>query len=182
MYTEREFSKTNVLDLSFLFIFLLRYINSNKFELIHPWKNIKNTLTLSNNVRLKMTRVLCILISRVINWEREFYFKNYELMKTFCYYYLYLRKCYIILQSFKSFQLKTFLFILNSSISFSNFSWYTVKAIYNWKSVNCHSVTSNWNAGCSGYLDNFNILSILTLTFNCGFPCALGLAPKTPHM
>ena len=27
---------------------------------------------------------------------------------------------------------------------------------------------------CGGYLDNFRILSILTLTFNCVFPCALG--------
>ena len=97
VYTEREFSKTNVLDLLFLFIFLSRCINSNNFELIHPRKNIKNTLTLSINVRLKVTRVLCILTS-------------------------------------------------------------------------------------SGYLGNFKILSILTLTFNCGFPCALGLVPKTPQM
>ena len=67
VYTEREFSKTNVLDLSFLFIFLSRCINSNNFELIHLQKNIKNTLTLSINVRLKVTRVLCILISRVID-------------------------------------------------------------------------------------------------------------------
>ena len=29
--------------------------------------------------------------------------------------------------------------------------------------------------GCGGYLDNFKILSILTLTFKCGFPCPLGL-------
>ena len=29
--------------------------------------------------------------------------------------------------------------------------------------------------GCSGYLRNFKILIILTLTFICGFPCALGL-------
>ena len=42
--------------------------------------------------------------------------------------------------------------------------------------------TSNWNAGCGGYLDNFKILSILTLTFKCGFPCALRLEKlrKTP--
>ena len=31
VYTEREFSKTNALDLSFIFIFLSRWINSNKF-------------------------------------------------------------------------------------------------------------------------------------------------------
>ena len=47
MYTEREFSKTNALDLSFLFIFLSRWINSNKFELIHLRKNMKSTLILS---------------------------------------------------------------------------------------------------------------------------------------
>ena len=41
---EREFSKTNPLDLSLLFIFLSRWINSNKFELIHIHKNIKSTL------------------------------------------------------------------------------------------------------------------------------------------
>ena len=32
MYTEREFSKTNALHFSFLFIFLSKWINSNKFE------------------------------------------------------------------------------------------------------------------------------------------------------
>ena len=50
-----------------------------------------------------------------------------------------------------------------------------IKAIYNWKFVHRHVVASNWNARCGGYLDNFKILSILTLTFNCGFPCTLGL-------
>ena len=56
------------------------------------------------------------------------------------------------------------------------------KAIYNWTFVHNHFVASNWNVGCSGYLDNFKILRILTLTFNCGFPCALGLEKlqKTP--
>ena len=58
MYTEREFLKTNALDLSFLFIFLSRWINSNKFELIQRCKNMKNTLTVSINVKLKVTRVL----------------------------------------------------------------------------------------------------------------------------
>ena len=76
MYTEREFSKTNALDLSLLFIFLSRWINSNKFELIHLRKNMKSTLTLSINVRLKVTRVFCILISRVIDLEKEFYLKK----------------------------------------------------------------------------------------------------------
>ena len=65
--TGREFSKTNALNLSFLFIFLSTWINSSKFELIHLRKNMKNTLTLSINVRLKVTTVLCILISRVID-------------------------------------------------------------------------------------------------------------------
>ena len=75
VYTEREFSKNNSLDLSFLFIFLLGWINSNKFELIHLRKKMKSTLTLSINVinvRLKTTRVLCILISIVIDKEKEF--------------------------------------------------------------------------------------------------------------
>ena len=49
------------------------------------------------------------------------------------------------------------------------------KAIYNWKFVHHHFVASNWNSGCGGYLDNFKILSILTLTFSCDFPCVLGL-------
>ena len=49
------------------------------------------------------------------------------------------------------------------------------KAIYNWKFVHRHFVTSNCNAECGGYLDNFKILSIYRLTFNCGFPCAFGL-------
>ena len=38
-----------------------------KFELIHFCKNVKSTLTLSINIRLKVTRVFCILISNVIN-------------------------------------------------------------------------------------------------------------------
>ena len=75
MYTEREFSKTNVFELLFLFIFLLRWTNSNKFKLIQLHKNMKNNLTLSINERLKVTRVLCILISRVIDLEKEFYLK-----------------------------------------------------------------------------------------------------------
>ena len=44
IYTEKEFSKTNILDPSFLFIFLSRWINSmnsNKFELIQLHKNMK---------------------------------------------------------------------------------------------------------------------------------------------
>ena len=45
--TEREFSKINTLDFSFLFVFLSRWINSNKFELIQLRKNMKNTFTLS---------------------------------------------------------------------------------------------------------------------------------------
>ena len=52
---------------------------------------MKNTLTSSINVRLKVTRVFCILISRVIDLEKEFYLKNRELKKTFYYYYLHLR-------------------------------------------------------------------------------------------
>ena len=46
MYVEREFSKTNVLNLFFLLIFLLRWINSNKFELIHLHKSMKHTPSL----------------------------------------------------------------------------------------------------------------------------------------
>ena len=49
------------------------------------------------------------------------------------------------------------------------------EAIYNWNFIHRHFVGSNRNAGCNGYLDNFKILSILTLNFNCGFPWALGL-------
>ena len=55
LYIEREFLETNVMDLSFLFIFLSRWINSNKLELTHLHKNMKNTLTLNFNVRLKVT-------------------------------------------------------------------------------------------------------------------------------
>ena len=83
MYTEREFSKTNVLELLFLFIFLLSWTNSNKFKLIQLHKNMKNNLTLSINERVKVTRVPCILISRVIDLEKEFYLKNCALKKTF---------------------------------------------------------------------------------------------------
>ena len=71
--TEREFLKAKALDLSFLSIILSRWINSNKFELIHLCKNMKSTLSLSINVRLKMTRVFSILISRVIDKEKGFY-------------------------------------------------------------------------------------------------------------
>ena len=67
VYTKREFSKTKALDLSFLFVLFSRWINSNKFALIHLRWNMKNILTLSIKVRLKVTRVLCILISRVID-------------------------------------------------------------------------------------------------------------------
>ena len=67
VYAEREFSKTKTLNLSFLFIFLLRWINSNKFELIHLHKNIKSTLTLSINVQLKVTKIFCILNSNGID-------------------------------------------------------------------------------------------------------------------
>ena len=56
MYTESEFSKTSTLDLSFLFIFLLKWINSNKFELIHLPKNIKSILTLTFRKRGPRTR------------------------------------------------------------------------------------------------------------------------------
>ena len=52
---------------------------------------MKNTLTSSINVRLKVTIVFCILISRVIDLEKEFYLKSRELKKTFYYYYLQLR-------------------------------------------------------------------------------------------
>ena len=83
MYTEREFSKTNALERLFLFIFLSRWTNSNKFKLIRPHKIMKNAVTLSINERLKVTRVLCILISRVIDLEKEFYLKNCALKKTF---------------------------------------------------------------------------------------------------
>ena len=56
---EGEFSKTNELDLLFLFMFLLRWVNSVKIELLHIHKNMKITLTLSINVGLKMTRAFC---------------------------------------------------------------------------------------------------------------------------
>ena len=66
VYAEREISKTNGLDLSFLFIFLSRWINSNKFKLIHLHQKLKSILTLNINVRLKVTRVFCILNSNGI--------------------------------------------------------------------------------------------------------------------
>ena len=47
-----------------------------KSELIHLHKNMKSTLTVSINVRLKVTRVFCILIRRVIVQEKEFYLKK----------------------------------------------------------------------------------------------------------
>ena len=50
-----------MLDLSFLFMYVLRWINSNKFELIHLHKNMKNTLTLTINVMLKVTKTLGLL-------------------------------------------------------------------------------------------------------------------------
>ena len=70
----REFLKTNALDLLFLFIFLLRWINSNKFELIHLCKSMKSTLTLSINVckakneqsPLHFNQQSCILRERVL--------------------------------------------------------------------------------------------------------------------
>ena len=51
---------------------------------------MKNILTFSNNARLKVTRVFCILISKAIDLEKEFYLGNCELKKTFYNYYLYL--------------------------------------------------------------------------------------------
>ena len=45
----------------------------NKFELIHLHKNIKSTFTLSINVRLKVTRVFCILNSNDKDQVKEFY-------------------------------------------------------------------------------------------------------------
>ena len=52
---------------------------------------------------------------------------------------------------------------------------FILKATFSWMFVHCHFVALNLNAGRSGYLDNFKIFSMLTLTFNCGFPCDLGL-------
>ena len=116
----REFSKTNALDLLFLFIFLLRWINSNKFELIHLCKSMKSTLTLSINVYkakneqspLHFNQQSCILRERVLLEK----LRIEEIIITT----IYIQgTCIIILQSFKSFQLQTFLFLLNPSISFS---------------------------------------------------------------
>ena len=59
--------KSNMLNLFFPFIFLLRWIKSNKFDLIHLSKNMESNLTLSINVKLKVTRIFQILISRVID-------------------------------------------------------------------------------------------------------------------
>ena len=67
-YTKTESSKTNVLDLSIILIFLMRWINSTNL-----YKNRKSNLTLRINVRLKVTRVICILISRVVDLEKKFY-------------------------------------------------------------------------------------------------------------
>ena len=72
MYTEREFPKISALNLLFLFIFLSRWINSKKLELVHLHKNMKSTLTSSINVTLKVTRVFCIINSSVIDWEKGF--------------------------------------------------------------------------------------------------------------
>ena len=79
--TEREFSETNILDLKFFFIFFLKWINSNKFESIPLHKNIKSTLTLSINVRLKVATVLCNLNSSVIDQKNEFNLKNRTMKK-----------------------------------------------------------------------------------------------------
>ena len=49
VYWKRIF-KNQLVNLLFLFIFMLRWINSNKFELIHLCENLKSTLTLSINV------------------------------------------------------------------------------------------------------------------------------------
>ena len=65
VYWKRIFKNQNVG--SFVsFCVLVKVDNSNKFELIHLHKNMKNTLTLIINIRLEVTRVFCILISRVI--------------------------------------------------------------------------------------------------------------------
>ena len=61
----RRIFKTSALDLSLRFIFLSRWINSNKFELIQLHKNMKSTLALSINVMLKVTRFFYILNSNV---------------------------------------------------------------------------------------------------------------------
>ena len=61
----RRIFKTNALDLSLRFIFLSRWINSNKFELIQLHKNMESTLALSINVMLKVTRFFYILNSNV---------------------------------------------------------------------------------------------------------------------
>ena len=49
VYWKRIF-KNQLVNLLFLFIFMPRWINSNKFELIHLCENLKSTLTLSINV------------------------------------------------------------------------------------------------------------------------------------
>ena len=67
VYKKRGFSKINALDLSFLFIFISRWITSNKFELIHHYKNMKSTTTLSITVKLKVTTAFCILINSAID-------------------------------------------------------------------------------------------------------------------
>ena len=69
-----KFSKTNALHLLFLFIFLSRWVNSNKFELIHLHKKIKIILTLNINIRLKVTWVFCILNSNGIDSVKQFNF------------------------------------------------------------------------------------------------------------
>ena len=77
LHTKKEFSKTSALDLLFLFIFFLRLIYSSKFELIHLHKNMKSTLILSINVRLKVTRVcrvFCILKQYLIITQIKRYF------------------------------------------------------------------------------------------------------------
>ena len=67
VYKKRGFSKINALDLSFLFIFMSRWINSNKFELIHHYKNMKTTATLSITGKLKVATAFCILINSSID-------------------------------------------------------------------------------------------------------------------
>ena len=60
VYWKRIFKNQHI-GFLFLFIFLSRWINWNKFKLIHLHKNMKSTQALSFNVMSKVTRVSYIV-------------------------------------------------------------------------------------------------------------------------
>ena len=82
-----------------------------QMTLIHFHKNIKTTLTLSINVRLKVTRVFCVLNSIGIDKWKSLTYKIVHWTKHSIITIYIKDRCNIIFQSL-SFQLQTFLFFL----------------------------------------------------------------------